>query len=132
MMIKIAVCGAHMSGLALNHQLLDRGAELLEEASSAPLYRLYHLPPPRPGIPPRPGMIRVSTGGAAIAMEIWQMPEENFGGFLEGIAAPLGLGRVWLPDGQSVCGFICEGIAAESAEDITSFGGWRNWLANQS
>ncbi|WP_206170835.1 allophanate hydrolase-related protein [Phragmitibacter flavus] len=130
MMIKLAVCGAHMRGLALNHQLLERNAEFVEETLSASVYRLYHLPPLKPGIPPRPGMIRVSAGGAAIAMEIWQMPAENFGNFLEAIAAPLGLGRVSLPDGTTVCGFICEAIAAETAQDITSFGGWRNWLAS--
>lgn len=132
MNLLLAVCGAHMRGLPLNHQLLERGAVLVEETISAPVYRLYHLPSPAPGIPPRPGMIRVASGGASIALEIWSMPTETVGSFLEGIASPLGLGRVFLSDGSHVCGFICEGIAAENAEDITAYGGWRNWLKAQS
>lgn len=128
----LAVCGAHMRGLPLNHQLLERGAIFVEETITAPIYRLYHLPSPAAGILPRPGMIRVSTGGASIALEIWTMPAETFGCFLQGIVAPLGLGRVFLADGRQVCGFICEGVAAETAVDITSYGGWRNWLQAQA
>ena len=34
--IRIAVCGAHMSGLPLNHTLTDRGASFVREDTSAP------------------------------------------------------------------------------------------------
>ncbi len=130
--MQIAVCGAHMEGLPLNHQILSRGGRFVTEAVSAPIYRLYHLPG-KNGFPPRPGMVRVpegeSGGGAAIAMEIWELPEETVGSFLGGIGAPLGLGRVVLQNGSTVCGFMCEGLAASPEEDITSYGGWRAWLA---
>lgn len=132
MMMKIAVCGAHMAGLALNWQLTSRGGRFVGEVLSAPVYRLYHLPSPKEGVPARPGMVRVAEGGASIAMEIWQIPFTEAGSFLEGIAAPLGLGRVALEDGGTVCGFICEGLAANTAEDITSYGGWRAWLASKA
>ena len=106
----------------------------MQKTQSAPCYKFYHLPPTMPGMPARPGMVRVAAGqgGAAIAMEVWAMPASEFGSFLEGIAPPLGLGRVQLADGSEVCGFICEGIAAETAQDITAFGSWRSWLENEA
>ncbi len=124
-MMRLVVCGAHLSGLPLNHQLTERGGRLLRATESAPAYRLYALPG---GPPRRPGMIRVGEGGAAIAVEIWELPERQLGGFLAGIPAPLGLGQVELADGSWETGFICEGLAAEGAEDITGLGGWRAYL----
>jgi len=69
------------------------------------------------------------AGGAAIAMEVWEMPATAFGSFVAGIPAPLGIGSVRLADGSSVQGFVCEAYAAEGAQDITGFGGWRSYLA---
>lgn len=124
-MTRLVVCGAHLSGLPLNPQLTDRGGRLVAATESAPAYRLYALPG---GPPKRPGMIRVSEGGAAIAVEVWELPERHVGSFLAGIPAPLGLGRVELADGSWETGFICEGFAAGGAEDITALGGWRAYL----
>ncbi|BCM89750.1 allophanate hydrolase [Abditibacteriota bacterium] len=124
--IPVAVCGAHMSGLPLNVQLAERGARLLQKTRSAPIYRLYALPG---GPPQRPGMVRVSEGGAPIELEVWSVPIEAYGSFVAGIPSPLGIGTVELEDGSKVQGFVCEAVAAEGAEDITEFGGWRSWLA---
>lgn len=129
-MMKIGVCGAHMEGLALHWQLREREAKLVQRTTSAPCYRFYHLPA-NGRIPDRPGMIRVSEGGAAIEMEVWEVPQSTVGSFLEGIGAPLGLGKVELADGTKVTGFICEGVVAETATDITSYGGWHAWLDAQ-
>lgn len=46
-----------------------------------------------------------------------------------GIPAPLGIGTLELADGRAVKGFICEPWALAHAVDITSFGGWRAYLA---
>ncbi len=129
-MMKIAVCGAHMEGLALHWQLREREARLVQRTYSAPCYRFYHLPA-NGRIPDRPGMVRVKDGGAAIELEVWEIPQASVGSFLEGIGAPLGLGKVELADGSRVCGFVCEGIVADQATDITSFGSWRKWLDAQ-
>jgi allophanate hydrolase len=126
-MMQIAVCGAHMEGLALHWQLSDRHATLIQRTQSAPCYR-FHLLPGNGRIPDRPGMIRVREGGAAIELEIWEIPQSTLGSFLGGIGAPLGLGKVELANGSTVCGFICEGLVAETARDITSYGSWRKWL----
>jgi allophanate hydrolase len=125
--VDIAVCGAHMQGLPLNHELLKRGAQLQELTYSSPDYRFYVLPA---GPPKRPGMIRSSSGGKAIELEIWRLPMAQYGSFVATIPAPLGIGTVQLIDGRTVQGFVCEAIAAEHALDITELGGWRRYLAS--
>ena len=125
--MELAVCGAHMEGLPLNRQLRDRGAHFLKRTHTAAEYRLFALP----GTPSRPGLIRVSSGGAAIEVEIWALPARELGSFVTDIPAPLGIGRVALRDGATVCGFLCEGFAATGAADITRFGGWRAYLTAQ-
>ncbi len=124
-LVKVAVCGAHMSGLPLNPQLTSRGGKLLQTVKSAPCYRFYALPG---GPPKRPGMVRVAEGGAAIEMEIWALPAREFGSFVAGIPAPLGIGTVQLEGGGSVQGFVCEAVAADGAEDITALGSWRAFV----
>jgi allophanate hydrolase len=123
--ICVVVCGAHMMGLPLNHQLTSRGARFLRRTRTNPVYALYALPG---GPPYRPGMIRVADGGAAIEVEVWSVPAVEFGSFVNGIGPPLTIGKVELQDGTRVSGFICEAYAAEGARDITSLGGWRRYL----
>ncbi len=125
--VQVAVCGAHLSGLPLNHQLTQRGARLVRTVRSAPLYRFYCLPG---GPVQRPGLVRVGQGGAAIEMEVWELPASEFGSFVAGIPAPLGIGTVALEDGSSVQGFICEAYAVAGAQDISHYGGWRAYLAS--
>ena len=124
--IALAVCGAHMEGLPLNHQLLERGAYFQRTTRTAAQYRLFAL---AGGPPQRPGVIRVADEGAGIEVEIWAVPQERLGSFLAGIPAPLGLGTIGLHDGTTCQGFICEGYAAQTGTDISHFGGWRNYLA---
>jgi allophanate hydrolase len=124
--ISVAVCGAHMTGLPLNSQLTDRGAQFLERTHTAPTYRFYALP----GGPPfRPGLVRAATGGAAIEVEVWSVPAEHFGSFVAGIPAPLGIGKVELANGTHVPGFLCESHAVTQAEDITHLTSWHGYLA---
>jgi allophanate hydrolase len=68
--------------------------------------------------------------GAAIELEVWELPAREFGSFVAGIPAPLGIGTVFLEDGSSVQGFVCEAHAAVGATDITAHAGWRAWLAS--
>jgi allophanate hydrolase len=124
--VRVAVVGAHLSGLPLNHQLAERNARWVSATQTASKYRFYALPDGK-----RPGLIQVSDGGAAIACEVWEMPASQFGSFVAGIPAPLGIGKLDLADGSVVNGFICEGVGVADAKDITEFGGWRAWLAAQ-
>ncbi len=125
--LEIAVVGAHLSGLPLNGQLVERGAVLVASTATAPHYRLFALPGTTP---PKPGLQRVASDGAAIAVEVWAMPMAAVGSFLSLIPPPLGLGSVELADGRHVHGFICEGHALQDALDVTSFGGWRAYRAS--
>jgi allophanate hydrolase len=124
--VRVAVVGAHLSGLPLNHQLTERGARLVATTQTAPSYRFYALPDGK-----RPGLIQVADGGAAIDCEVWEMHASEFGSFVAGIPAPLGIGKLKLADGSTVNGFICEGMAVADAQDITGYGGWRAWLAGR-
>jgi allophanate hydrolase len=127
--IEIAVVGAHLSGMPLNRELTDRGGTFLRATTTTADYRLFALPG---GPPARPGLIRVGTGGAAIALEVWSLPAEGFGRFVAGIPSPLGIGTLALADGTSVKGFLCETIATKGARDVTGFGGWRAFVAAQA
>jgi len=124
--LPIAVVGAHLSGLPLNGQLTERGATLREATTTAPHYRLFALPNTTP---PKPGLLRVADGGAAIAVEVWDVPVAEVGSFLALIPPPLGLGSLQLADGRHVHGFICEPHALAGARDVTSFGGWRAFVS---
>lgn len=125
--IDVVVCGAHLSGMALNPQLLERQAELVEATTSAPEYKLYAI---AGGPPFRPAMVKVSEGGHAIPVEVWRLSAAAFGDFVSLIPAPLGIGKVKLADGRIECGFIAEPIALEGATDISHFGGWRHYIAS--
>lgn len=127
-LVRLAVVGAHLSGLPLNHQLTGAGARLAWSGRTAPEYRLYALPATQP---PKPGLIRVSDNGAAIAVEVWELPLAAFGRFVAAVPPPLCIGTVMLEQGERVKGFLCEAAAVAAAEDITACGGWREYLAAQ-
>ena len=123
--LSIAVVGAHMSGLPLNRELVDRRGRFERTARTAAQYRLYALPG---GPPQRPGMVRTAKDGASIELEIWNLPVSSFAKFVSTVPAPLAIGTVELADGSTIQGFLCESYATEGATDITSFGGWRAYL----
>ena len=125
-MLRVAVVGAHLSGMPLNHQLRSRHAVLVEKTRTAGDYRLYALAnttPPKPGLAKR-------ADGAPIEVELWDIPLAAFGGFVAEIPPPLGIGTLELEDGRQVKGFICEPRGLEGASDITAHGGWRAYLAS--
>ncbi len=124
--IEVVVCGAHLEGQPLNWQLAERGAQLQLKTTTAPRYRLYALPDGK-----RPALKRVDAQGEAIEVEVWSLPHDSLGSFVDGIAPPLGIGKVELADGRWVSGFVCEEYGLLGAEDVTRFGGWRGWLASR-
>jgi allophanate hydrolase len=119
--VRVAVVGAHLSGMPLNGQLTSRGATRVREAQTKDGYRLYDL------ADGRPGLIR-DGHGACIAVEVWDMPLAGFGSFVAQVPSPLGIGTLELADGEAVKGFLCEAYAVAGRRDITSFGGWRSYL----
>ncbi|GFE63894.1 allophanate hydrolase [Litoreibacter roseus] len=128
--IEIAVCGAHMSGLPLNSQLTNLGARFVRKAQTTAEYKFYAL---AGGPPARPGLIKSNDADAGtIALEIWSMPKTEFGAFMAGVPAPLGIGTIDVSDGSTVKGFLCEPAGLAGARDITELGDWRSYLAQQS
>ena len=124
--VEIAVVGAHLSGLPLNHELRERGGVLRRVAQTEPCYRLYAL---AGGPPRRPGLLRVAAGtGHVIAAEVWALPAEGFATFVAAIPAPLCIGTLRLADGTAPKGFLVEPEGLAGAEEISRFGGWRAFL----
>jgi allophanate hydrolase len=121
--VDLLVVGAHLSGQALNHELLAAGGTLVRARATAPCYRLFALDT----APPKPGLVRQSEGGESIAGEVWRLPAAGFARFMAGLAPPMTVGRVCLDDGDDVLGFLCEPAATAGATDITRYGGWRAW-----
>lgn len=126
--ILLSVVGAHLSGQPLNKQLIELSATLVRSCKTAAEYRLYALPNT---VPPKPGLVRVSSGGSSIEVEVWELTPEAFGQFMKGVPAPMTIGTCILEDGSKVHGFGCEPIALEGATDISEFGGWRAYLHNR-
>jgi allophanate hydrolase len=128
--VAVVVVGAHLSGLPLNGELRGLGGRLLETAKTAPDYRLYALDGTTP---PKPGLLRVEIGkGASIEIEVWALSVESFGRFVDTVPPPLSIGTINLPDGRGVKGFLLEAAATAGARDISSFGGWRKFLAAEN
>jgi allophanate hydrolase len=123
--ITLVVAGAHLSGMVLNHELTVLNARLLAETTTAPNYRLFALAT----TPPKPGLVRTSAAGAAIAVELWSLTPETFARFVAALPAPMGIGKVTLADGTEHPGFLCEAHVLTGARDITGFGGWRAYKA---
>ncbi len=123
--VRLAVVGAHLTGMPLNVQLQERNALFVESTFTAKNYRLFALPNTTP---PKPGLIRTESEGAEIIVELWDVPVQHFGSFVALIPAPLGIGTLTLNDDREVKGFICEGAAVNGAKDITHLGGWRAYI----
>lgn len=122
--LKLAVVGAHLSGMPLNRELVDRGATLVRRSRTAPHYRLY-------AFGSKPGLIRAGEG-APIELEVWEMDAQNFGEFVARVPPPLSIGTIELADGEQVKGFLSESYAVHGMPEITSFGGWRAYVHSKS
>jgi len=125
--ITLAVCGAHLRGQPLHHQLTTLGARFVAATTTAPTYRLYALANTTPA---KPGLVRTAPGeiGATIAVETYSLSPDAFGRFTAAVPAPMVIGNAELIDGTWVKSFLCEPHALRGATDITSFGGWSAWL----
>ncbi|GAA1706519.1 allophanate hydrolase [Kribbella yunnanensis] len=123
--VLLAVAGAHLTGQPLNPELVRRGARLVEPARTASTYRMYLVPGPRPALTP-------AASGSEIEVEIWAIPAAQLGGFATTIQPPLAIGPLDLSDGRRILGFVSTADAVNPANDITSHGGWRSYLASSN
>jgi hypothetical protein len=117
--VNLAVNGTLMRGLELNGNLLAVDAQFLRETNTEPTYRLWSINDVHPA------MIRVATGGVAIAVEIWAIPFAGLGKILLQEPPGLCIGKVRLIDGEEVLGVLGEPILCDGKHEITEWGGWR-------
>ena len=122
--LELAVVGAHLSGLALNKELVALGGTLVRALRTAGDYRLYALPrtdPPKPGLVRDPGF-----AGPGVPAEVWSLSPGAFGRFVARIPQPLGIGKIAMSDGSMPSGFLCERWAVDGAAEIEN--GWRSFI----
>jgi hypothetical protein len=121
--ILLAVNGTLMRGLELNGNMLNAGARFVREARTSAQYRLYSIGDVHPA------MLRAAAGGAAIELELWEIPPPALAAILLSEPAGLSIGKVVLADGTEVLGVLGEPWLCEGRPEITRHGGWRNYLA---
>ena len=119
--VLLAVNGGLMSGMRSNQAMLDAGGEFLRNDQTAKRYRLWSIDEQFPA------MVRVSNGGAAIALEVWQLTATGLVAILNREAVGLSVGKVELASGERVLGVIDEPVLCEGHKEITEFGGWRSY-----
>ena len=120
--IQLAVNGTLMRGLELNPNLLEVGASFVREAMTEPVYRLWSIDDQHPA------MLRVTTGGVAIAVEVWDVPAAGLSEILVREPPGLCIGKVRLADGEVVLGVLGEAVLCEGKREITQWMGWRAYI----
>jgi adenine/guanine/hypoxanthine permease len=120
--IELFVNGTLMRGLGLHANLA--GAEFLEACRTAPRYRLYSIGDVHPG------MFEVAHDGVSVEGELYRVPEDMLQRVEAGEPPGLYRGVVHLSDGRQVQGILYpQQLAEEQHNDISRFGGWREYTA---
>jgi len=125
MAVHLAVNGTLMRGLELNPTMIDAGAVFVRETTTAPSYRLWSIDDRHPA------MIRVASGGVPVAVEVWAVPPEGLAKILLQEPPGLCIGKVKLADGEEALGVLGEPLLVEGQREISSYGGWRAYLASR-
>ena len=122
--VVLFVNGTLMRGLELHHNL--ESAEFVEEAHTAPIYRLYSIGDRHPG------MFEVGEGGISVPGEVYRMSAEVWRQVEAGEPPNLYKGPVRLSDSRVVDGILYPRELAEGRHrDISVFGGWRAYIASR-
>ncbi|HZI33566.1 MAG TPA: gamma-glutamylcyclotransferase [Candidatus Binatia bacterium] len=124
--VLLAVNGTLMRGLELNPNLLAVNATFVRETTTEPAYRLWSINDVHPA------MVRVATGGVAVAVEVWAVPPAGLATILQKEPPGLSIGKVKLADNSIVLGVLGEPILCEGNKEITRFGGWRNYIQSKT
>jgi len=124
--VLLAVNGTLMRGLELNHNMVAAQATFVRETQTEPAYRLWTINDEHPA------MLRVTDGtGTKVAVEVWSVPADGLAGILLNEPPGLCVGKVRLEDGSTVLGVLGEPALIEGHREITTYGGWRSYLAHQ-
>jgi hypothetical protein len=120
----LAVNGTLMRGLELNPNMLAVGASFVREDRTDACYRIWSINDRHPA------MLRTPGTGASVALELWDVPLAGLATILSNEPPGLSIGKVVLADGSIVLGVLGEPFLCEGQREITSFGGWRTYVAS--
>ena len=118
-----AVNGTLMRGLELNPNLLKVGASFVREDDTDACYRIWSIGDRHPA------MLRAPGQGTRVALERWAVPLAGLATILMNEPPGLAIGKVVLADGSVVLGVLGEPFLCQGQREITSFGGWRAYIA---
>jgi allophanate hydrolase len=122
-MVALVVAGAHLLGEAREHEVTECGGRYVATTRTAARYRLHLVS----ADPPRPGLVRTDSGGAAIEVDVWALPPDGWTRFVARGVETLAVGRIELEDGTIRPGFVAAATTDQHLPDLTPFGGWRAW-----
>jgi|SRR5215470_1209314 len=114
----MAVNGTLMRGLELNPNMINAGATFVRETTTAAAYRLWSINDRHPA------MIRVASGGATVAVEVWEVPPEGLARSLPAGASARSTCRT-VKRSWACLGSPCS--ARDSARSPTTAAGVRTW-----
>lgn len=124
--VLLAVNGTLMRGLELNRNMVAAKATFVRETQTEPAYRLWTINDEHPA------MLRVTDGtGTKVAVEVWSVPAAGLARILLDEPPGLCIGKVRLEDGNIVLGVLGEPALVEGQREITTYGGWRSYVARQ-
>ena len=118
----IFVNGELMRGLSMHDMM--QGAQYIEDAVTAPIYRLFSIDDRYPAMV----MARAFEKGYGIPGEIYDIPESLWPAVMAN-ERRLGLyaGPIWLSEGRAMRGILSVRELCEGYFDISSEGGWRTY-----
>lgn len=117
----LAVNGTLMRGLELENNLKEAGATFIKESQTAKAYRLFSINDRYPA------MIKDENGNN-IAVEIYQISKEGLESVVSKEPPGLEVKEIILIDGEVVLGVMGKEDIIKGQKEITTFGGWRNYL----
>ena len=119
--IILAVNGTLMRGLELENNLKKVNAVFLEESKTVPRYRLFSIDDKYPA------MIE-DEQGAAIDVELYSISKEGMEIVLSKEPDGLTIEKIELIDHREVYGVVGLSSIVKGRKEITSYGGWRNYI----
>ena len=119
----LAVNGTLMRGLELNPNMLAAGASFVREDHTDACYRIWSIGDRHPA------MLRTPGEGSSVALELWSVPPHGLASILLREPPGLAIGKVVLRNGEVVLGVLAEPFLCEGQREITSYGGWRAYIA---
>ncbi len=121
----LAVNGTLMRGLELENNLKQAKALFIKESKTEKAYRLFSINDQYPA------MIKVASGGNTVDVELYEISEEGLKEVLSKEPPGLTIKEITLIDGTSAQGVVGLESITKGQKEITTYGGWRNYLASK-